>query len=208
MCNSLREGKLPSCSNESELHAPDVVNMTFQLINTNFPGGLRVSTNESVSLLFVPLSILFTRIVSVFSWCYGGNSFPLRTLKPDWITYVQLRRFSLPKRAGLPVYKRAKNAIFSETFSFSARIFSSLDSEDDEERRLLAVDALLPRIRFFSTSPLQLYGEIKRAKFEQICATFWFKMSCHTPARFRWAHWGPGFKSLTSPHLLQTSLKI
>lgn len=121
MCNSLREGKLPSCSNESELHAPDVVNMTFQLINTNFPGGLRVSTNESVSLLFVPLSILFTRIVSVFSWCYGGNSFPLRTLKPDWITYVQLRRFSLPKRAGLPVYISGLKMPFSQKLSPSAQ---------------------------------------------------------------------------------------
>lgn len=74
-----------------------------------------------------------------------------------------------PAKTLTHLYKQGENAIFSESFSFSAKIFSSQDSEDSEERSLLlAVDMPLQRIRPFSASPLRLSCELKRANSEQI----------------------------------------
>lgn len=60
-CSQSREGTPPACFDQSDSSAPDVVIMTSQVINTNFPQGLEYT----VSLL-----AQFADIIVTFSLCY------------------------------------------------------------------------------------------------------------------------------------------
>lgn len=65
-----------------------------------------------------------------------------------------------PAKTLTHLHKQGENTIFSESFSFSVKIFSLLDSEDSKACLLLTIDASLQQIRPFCVYPASLKEQI------------------------------------------------